>query len=123
MKFGNRHDRIGTSYENSPNREAPNRHTKGTKKYREMVDLDSKKTDFWKNMPFTFSKPPKRTRHRRDIFHVCDNCMAVNVVSKYTAGRVCGGCKKYTSVNISNTYANEEELNAFFAKLAAEYDE
>ena len=113
VKLGNWHDGIGTSRENSPNREAPNKHEKGTRRYREMIDRDSKKTDFWKNMPFTVSKPPKRTQPRRDIFHICDSCHAISLVNKHTAGRVCGECKSYTSVNSSNSFHSEEELEAF----------
>jgi len=113
MKLGNWHDKIGTDRENSPHREAPNKHIKGTKKYREMIDRDSKNADRFKNLPFKFSKPPKRTRPRRDIFHVCDCCAELTTVSKYTAGRVCPGCRKYTSVNETNTFATEEELATF----------
>lgn len=118
--LGNWYDGIGTTHENSPNREAPNKHTKGSKKYREMIDKDSKKTDFWKNMPFTFSKPPKRTQARRDIFMVCLNCHGVDMVNKHTAGRVCSHCRKYTNVGPDNTYHTEEELVAALELLEAE---
>jgi hypothetical protein len=109
IKLGNWHDRIGTPYENSPHREAPNKHIKGGKKYKEMIDRGSKEADK-KNLPFTFSKPPKRTQPRRDIFHLCDNCMSVAVVNKYTAGRVCSGCKNYVSINETNTFSTEKAL-------------
>lgn len=115
--LGNFYDGIGTSHENSQNREAPNKHTKGGKRYKEMIDRDSKKTDFWKNMPFTFSKPAKRTRARRDIFMVCFECNHVDMVSKYTAGKVCSKCKRYTNVGPDNTYQDEEELVAALEAL------
>jgi len=110
VKLGNWHDGIGTAAENSPNREAPNRHNKGTRKYKEMISRDVKKTDFWKDLPFTFSKPKKRTHARRDIIHLCDHCSAISVVNKYTAGRGCSKCFKYTSVNEGNTFTTEDEL-------------
>jgi len=122
VKLGNWHDKIGTAAENSPHREAPNKHIKGTKKYREMIDRDSKNSDRFKNLPFTFSKPPKRTQARRDIFHVCDNCTELTTVNKNTAGRVCGGCHKYTSVNETNTFSTEEELAKFIEQHAADSD-
>ena len=122
MKFGNWHDKIGTDRENSPHREAPNKHIKGTKKYLEMIDRDSKVSDRFKNLPFTFSKPLKRTQPRRDIFHVCDNCAELTAVNKNTAGRVCGGCRKYTSVNETNTFATEEELALYTKQHTAGSD-
>lgn len=110
VKFGNWHDKIGTTHENSPNREAPNKHTRGDKKYKEMIDRDSKNADRYKNLPFSFNKPPKRTQPRRDIFMVCSKCGHVDLVNKYTAGKVCKGCKSYTDVSAANTYHTEEEL-------------
>jgi len=102
------YDKIGTTHENSPHREAPNKHTRGSRKYMEMVDRGSKEADK-KNLPFTFSKPPKGSRRREDLFHICDFCNYVSMVSKYRAGQVCKGCKKFTSVNSSNTFESEEE--------------
>ena len=106
------YDKIGTSYENSPNREAPNKQERGSKKYKKMIDRDSKNVDRWKNLPFTFSKPPKRTRPREDILHLCDHCEHVSLVSKNRAGQSCRGCKKYTSVNKTNTFSTEAALEA-----------
>jgi len=121
VKLGNWHDKIGTSYENSPHREAPNKHTRGGKKYKEMIDRDTKNADRFKNLPFTISKPPKRTQPRRDIFMICDVCQCVDLVSKYTAGKICGKCHKYTSVNATNTYKTEEELELALEALGGEY--
>ncbi len=108
-KLGNWHDGIGTSRENSPHREAPNKHIKGSKKYKEMIDRGTKE-DAKKNLPFSFGKPPKNSRPREDILHVCDYCGHVSMVSKYRAGQGCRGCKRFTSVNGSNTFATEEEM-------------
>ena len=119
VKLGNWHDTIGTDAENSPHREAPNRHIKGSKKYKEMIDRDSKNADRWKNLPFTFSKPPKRTRPREDIYHVCDSCHHISMVSRFRAGQVCKGCKSYASVNKDNTYQTAEELEAVLEEIEA----
>lgn len=113
MKLGNWHEGIGTSRENSPNREAPNRHVRGTKKYKEMIDRDSKRLDKYGNLPFTFSKPPKRTRPREDIFHVCELCQHISLVSKFRVGQTCPGCCKYTSVNETNTFHTEDDLEKY----------
>lgn len=110
--LGNWYDGIGTTHENSANREAPNKHIKGGKRYKEMIDRDSKKTDFWKNLPFTFSKPPKRTKAREDIFHICDLCNHVSMVSAYRVAHTCHSCKQYTSVNDSNKFFTEEAVTA-----------
>lgn len=107
----NWHDKIGTPAENSPHREAPNRHIRGGRKYKEMIARGSREADK-KNLPFTFSKPAKRTQARKDIFHLCDHCRAVSMVGKYTAGIVCSGCNGFASVNKSNTYVTGEELEA-----------
>ncbi len=112
IDLGNWHDGIGTSRENSPNREAPNKHVKDSKKYKEMIAKDTKRIDNHGNMPFTFSKPAKKTAARKDIYHVCDNCQKITFVSKYRVGHVCSGCKKYVCVSKINTYLTEEELDA-----------
>jgi len=117
IKFGNWHDKIGTSAENSPHREAPNRHIKGSKKYKEMISKGSKFADRYKNLPFKFSKPPKRTQFRRDVYMSCYHCHQCDVVNKYTAGKVCSKCSKYTSVNEGNTFSTEDELLSFLEGL------
>lgn len=115
IKLGNWHDEIGTSRENSSHREAPNKHLKGSKRYKEMIDRGSKEAAK-KNLPFSFSKPPKKSKSREDIFHVCDHCRHVSMVSKYRAGQGCRGCKKFTSVNSSNTFFTEKELHTELAR-------
>lgn len=110
IKLGNWHDKIGTSAENSPHREAPNKHIKGSRKYKEMIDRGSKEDDK-KNLPFTLGKPAKRTNVRRDIFHLCEHCLAVSMVGKYTVGKICSDCKRFASVNKENTYKTAEKLS------------
>lgn len=110
LDFGNWHDKIGSSAENSPNREAPNKHSMGNKKYKEMIAKDTKRIDDQGKMPFTFSKPPKTTRYREDIYHLCD-CKHISFVSKYRAGQVCKGCRKYVSVGKDNTFETECQLD------------
>jgi hypothetical protein len=122
VDFGNWHDSIGTSAENSRNREAPNKHIKGSKKYKEMIAKDTKRIDDHGNMPFTFSKPAKRTKHREDIYFLCDSCQHISFVSKYRVGQVCRGCRSYVSVNATNTYHTEEELDIALRELSSSDD-
>ena len=104
------YDKIGTSHENSSNREAPNKHIKGSKKYKEMIARDTKRIDDHGNMPFKFIKPPRRSQPRREIFFVCKHCSKVGIVNKYTVGAECSGCQKYTSIGDENKYSSEEAL-------------
>lgn len=110
----------GTSYSDSPNREAPNKHLKGSKKYKEMIAKDQKRLD-QKNLPFQFIKPPKRSQPRRDVFAVCTECTHVLVVNKYTCGATCSKCKAYTRIEEGeNRFEAEEELVAYLEKLETE---
>lgn len=111
------YDKIGTTYENSPHREAPNRHERGTRKYKQMVERKSKEADK-KNLPFTFSKPAKRTQPRRDILLRCLGCSNVQSIHKWVAGAVCNKCSKYISVSDSNTYRTEEDYQRLEKDLA-----
>ncbi len=117
VDFGNWHSKIGTSAENSPNREAPNKHSMGRKKYKEMIAKDTRRIDEQGKMPFTFSKPAKTTRHREDIYFLCEGCYHISFVSKYRCGQSCKGCHKYVSVNATNTFATEEELETRLQEL------
>lgn len=117
VDFGNWHNKIGTSAENSPNREAPNKHQMGRKKYKEMIAKDTKRIDEQGKMPFTFSKPAKTTRFRKDIYHLCDKCLSICFVSKYTAGKSCSGCQSWSPVNNTNTFETEEELDVRLKEL------
>jgi len=101
---------MGTIYENSSNREAPNKQERGSRKYKKMVSEDTARSDKYGNLPFKFVKPPKRTQARRDIIHRCDHCGNLKHVNKNTAGIQCSGCRKYSSVNISNSFTEEAFL-------------
>lgn len=100
----------GTVYENSPHREAPNKHTRGSKAYKEMVARDTKRIDDKGNLPFQFIKPPKRSQPKREFYHVCDNCYTIKLVNKNTVGHQCKGCSSYTRVTDKNKFSSEEEL-------------
>jgi hypothetical protein len=106
----------GTSHENSDTRQAPNRHIKGDKKYKEMISRDNNGSG-GRNLPFNFIKPPRAYQARRDIFHVCDFCFYVSCVNKNTSGKVCSGCSKYTRVNTDNSFSCEESLDSYLQVL------
>lgn len=110
-------DPHNTTHENSPNREAPNRHERGSKKYKQWVDRENTKSDL-KNLPFTFGKPKTKTRRqRRDIFHVCDSCQNITMVSKVTCAFVCSNCRGYSRVNSSNIYKTHEDMEVALKDL------
>lgn len=106
-----------TAAEKSPNREAANKHARGSRKYREWVHKQSKQLDDHANLPFTIGKPAKTTRARRDVYFLCEACGSVKAVSKYTAGVVCPKCKKFGSVNSDNRFTDLKELSAAVDKL------
>jgi hypothetical protein len=112
MKLGsNWYNNIGTPAENSPHREAPNRHEKGNRKYQEKISRDMKSSN---DLPFTFSKPNKSTpKGKEDIIHICDNCHFISLVSKIRVGQSCKSCRTYTSVNSENTFETEEQLESY----------
>ena len=122
LDLGNWHDKIGTTHENSPNREAANKATRGSRRYKEMIDRDSKKTDFWKNMPFTFSKPAKRFNPRRDVFLLCGGCQNIAAVTKNTVAIVCPKCKDYFVANEFNRFENQEDLLNVLEKTEPDVD-
>ena len=84
-----------TSKEASPNREAPNKHVKGNKKYKEMVSKGSKMADM-KNLPFSFSKP--KTSEKLGKICMCPKCEHISNVSKNTIMIVCSSCKSLYKV-------------------------
>jgi len=79
-----------TSRESSPNREAPNKHIRGSKNYKEMIDKGSKAADR-KNLPFKFGKP--KSESKLGTFCECKNCGHVSNVSKNTIMIVCSSCR------------------------------
>jgi len=82
--------------ETSPHREAPNRHERGGRKYKEMVAKGSKEADA-KNLPFTFSKPSRATP--MTVWCQCPTCERVSHVSKNTVMVACPDCKKLYDVD------------------------
>jgi hypothetical protein len=78
-----------TDRERSPNREAPNRHDKGRRRYRDMMDRGSSEA-VEKNLPFTFSKPARRVA--RTVPCSCPDCGLGIIVTKTTVMVVCSGC-------------------------------
>lgn len=68
----------------------------GIQKHNERIHRESKYADTHKNLPFSFSKPPKSSS--RSKYVECDNCKYITSVSVNTVGMVCPECKKYSSV-------------------------
>ena len=89
-----------SSSENSSNREAANKHIKGSKKYKKMVSDQTAIADR-KNLPFKFSGP-KKNEHRGVICQ-CPHCENATSVTKNTIMVICGSCRKGYSVTEDNT--------------------
>ena len=70
--------------------------TLGVRKHNERIHRESKNADDYKNLPFTFRKPPKA--RGRSIYVKCDNCGHITFATSITVGIVCKGCKKFSSV-------------------------
>lgn len=100
----------------SPNREAPNKHLIGSKKYKEMIAKDTKNSDQYKNLPFKISKPSRRWQARREVFYLCLHCDAVNYVTKNTVGTTCSKCRKYNRVEDTDHFSSEDELMLYLEK-------
>lgn len=69
----------------------------GLKKHNERIHRESKQADDWKNLPFTFRKPPKP--RGRSTYVKCDNCGYITSGTTATVGIVCPECKKFSSVS------------------------
>ena len=72
----------------------------GVNKHNERVHRESRYADHYKNLPFTFSKPPKPKG--RSTYIVCDNCGQVTNGTTATVGIVCENCKKFSTVTEIN---------------------
>lgn len=83
----------------SPHREAPNRHEKGSAKYKEWVRKGSKLADN-RNLSFTFSKP-KRCGIRNCLVY-CTNCGNQSAVTETTVAVICSSCKQMYRVTEDN---------------------
>ncbi len=103
----------GTKYSDAKNREAPNKHAKGEKKYKEMINRGGKG-----DLPFTFTKPAKGTQARRDIAAVCTDCHNVVMVNKNTCGTTCSKCRAYFSVGEENRFETEAELDVYLESIS-----
>ena len=89
-----------TDKENSANREAANKHTRGSKKYKEMVQEQAGLADK-KNLPYNFSVPKKSSA--RNVICQCPNCEDTAAVNKNTVMVICSHCKQIYSVTEENT--------------------
>ena len=68
----------------------------GLKKHNERIHKESKYTTEYKNLPFTFRKPPKPKG--RNTYLQCDNCGHITTGSTATIGIICNNCKKFSTV-------------------------
>lgn len=68
----------------------------GLRKHRERIHKESRYVDENRNLPFTFSKPPKQ-KGRSNLIS-CDNCGFVTSGTTVTVGIVCRNCKKFSTV-------------------------
>jgi len=66
----------------------------GLQKHRDKIHRESKQADS-KNLPFDFSKPPRRTK---SMWAECESCGYITTVPVNTVGMICNECGKYTSV-------------------------
>ena len=69
----------------------------GVNKHNERIHRESKRTDEYKNLPFSFSKPPK-PKGRSNLIS-CDNCGYITSGTTATIGIVCRNCKKFSTVS------------------------
>lgn len=67
----------------------------GLQKHREKIHRESKIADDYKKLPFTFSKPPRRVKHR---WFECIECGRLLEAPVNTVMCACPVCKKVTKV-------------------------
>lgn len=70
--------------------------TLGTKKHNERIHRESKRVDHYKNLPFTFRKPPKAKGP--STYVKCNNCGNITLATTVTVGVICKQCNKFSSV-------------------------
>lgn len=68
----------------------------GLRKHREKIHRESKIAEDQKDLPFTFSKPPKY--NGRFAYVKCDNCGRVTSASTITVGIICQDCGIFSTV-------------------------
>lgn len=68
----------------------------GLKRHNERIHRESKQTDDYKNLPFTFRKPPKPKG--RSTYIKCDNCGYILSGTTATVGVICPECGQFSTV-------------------------
>lgn len=68
----------------------------GLKKHNERIHKESKHATEYKNLPFSFRKPPKPKG--RNAYLKCDNCGHIISGFTTTVGVICNNCKKFSTV-------------------------
>lgn len=68
----------------------------GVRKHNERIHRESKNADDYKNLQFTFRKPPKA--RGRATYVKCDSCGNIISATSITVGIICKECKKFSSV-------------------------
>lgn len=68
----------------------------GVGKLNERIHRESRYVDHYKNMPFTFRKPPKPKG--RSNYVACDNCGHVSCGTTVTVGVICRKCNQFSTV-------------------------
>ena len=77
----------------SPRRYEPNA---GIRKHNERIHKESKAADNFKNLPFSFRKPPKPKGG--SAYLKCNNCGHITNGTTVTVGIICDNCKKFSLV-------------------------
>jgi hypothetical protein len=68
----------------------------GVKKLNERIHKESKAADDWKNLPFSFRKPPKAMGRNTAV--KCDSCGHITHGTTATVGMICTSCGKFSTV-------------------------
>ena len=68
----------------------------GLRKHNERIHRESKRSDNYQNLPFTFRKPQKPKG--RSNYIRCDNCGHITSGTTITVGIVCNECNKFSTV-------------------------
>ena len=72
----------------------------GVGKHNARIHKESKYADTYKNLPFSFRKPPKP---KGGVAYVkCDNCGYITSATTATVGIICNECKKFSTVSEVN---------------------
>jgi ribosomal protein S27E len=77
----------------TPRRYEPNG---GISRHNNRIHKESKYADEYKNLPFSFRKPPKAKG--RPTYVKCDNCGHITSGSSVTVGIICKECNTFSTV-------------------------